>query len=136
MAGIRLGVCYASKEIIAVLNKIKPPYNVNKLTQQKVLERLLAVEDVQEEIEAILTERDCLEIALKKISYVEKVYPSDANFLLVKVDDATKRYHQLIEKGIVVRNRTTQRLCKNTLRFTVGTIKENRVLLKALEALE
>ncbi|NIJ45285.1 histidinol-phosphate aminotransferase [Wenyingzhuangia heitensis] len=136
MAGIRLGVCYASTEIITVLNKIKPPYNVNELTQQKALERLLAYEDVQEEIEAILVERDNLEIALKEISYVEKIYPSDANFLLVKVDDATKRYNQLIEKGIVVRNRTTQVLCENTLRFTVGTIKENVALMKALKELE
>ncbi|ANW95546.1 histidinol phosphate aminotransferase [Wenyingzhuangia fucanilytica] len=136
MAGIRLGVCYASVEIIAVLNKIKPPYNVNELTQQKALERLLAYEDVQEEIEAVLVERDNLEIALKEISFVEKIYPSDANFLLVKVDDATKRYTQLIEKGIVVRNRTTQALCENTLRFTVGTIKENVALMKALKELE
>ncbi len=136
MAGIRLGVCYASVEIISVLNKIKPPYNVNELTQQKALERLLAYEDVQEEIEAILVERDSLEIALKEISYVEKIYPSDANFLLVKVDDATKRYNELIEKGIVVRNRTTQFLCENTLRFTVGTIKENRALIKALRSLD
>jgi len=133
MAGIRLGVCYASKEIIAILNKIKPPYNVNQLTQQKALERLLAYEDVQEEIEAILVERDHLEIALKEVSFIEKIYPSDANFLLVKVDDATQRYNQLIKKGIVVRNRTTQALCKNTLRFTVGTIKENIALIKALQ---
>lgn len=133
MAGIRLGVCYASKEIIAVLNKIKPPYNVNELTQQKALERLLAYEDVLEEIEAVLVERDNLEIALKEVSFVEKIYPSDANFLLIKVDDATKRYNQLIKKGIVIRNRTTQALCENTLRFTVGTIKENIALMKALK---
>ncbi len=136
MAGIRLGVCYASKEIIAILNKIKPPYNVNELTQQKALERLLAYDDVKEEIDAVLTERDHLEIALSEISYVEKIYPSDANFLLVKVDDATKRYNQLIQKGIVVRNRTTQPLCTNTLRFTVGTIKENRALMGALKDIE
>ncbi|MGY5351415.1 histidinol-phosphate transaminase [Wenyingzhuangia sp. IMCC45533] len=136
MAGIRLGVCYASAEIITVLNKIKPPYNVNELTQQRALERLLAHEDVQEEIEAILVERGSLEIALKEISFVEKVYPSDANFLLVKVDNATKRYNELIEKGIVVRNRTTQTLCENTLRFTVGTIKENLALVKALKELQ
>lgn len=136
MAGIRLGVCYGSTEIIEVLNKIKPPYNVNELTQQKALERLVAYEDVQEEIDAVLVERDNLEIALNEISYVEKIYPSDANFLLVKVDDATKRYNQLIEKGIVVRNRTTQYLCKNTLRFTVGTIKENIALVKALKEIE
>lgn len=135
MAGIRLGVCYASKEIIAVLNKIKPPYNVNELTQQRALERLLAYEDVQEEIEAILEERAMLEEALKEVSYLEKIHPSDANFLLVKVDDANKRYNQLIEKGIVIRNRTTQLLCENTLRLTVGTRAENKALLRALKEL-
>ena len=132
MAGIRLGVCYASKEIISVLNKIKPPYNVNELTQQKALERLLAYEDVQEEIEAVLEERDVMEEALKGISYVEKIYPSDANFVLIKVDNATQRYNELLEKGIVVRNRTTQLLCENTLRLTVGTRAENKELIKAM----
>ncbi|MGY6647876.1 histidinol-phosphate transaminase [Wenyingzhuangia sp. IMCC45574] len=135
MAGIRLGVCYASKELIAVLNKIKPPYNVNELTQQKALERLLAYDDVQEEIEAILEERDALEEHLQQVSYVEKIYPSDANFLLVKVDNANKRYDQLIEKGIVIRNRTTQLLCENTLRLTVGTRAENKALVKAMLSL-
>lgn len=136
MAGIRLGVCYASKEIITILNKIKPPYNVNELTQQKALERLLAYDDVQEEIEAVLTERDNLAIALQEISYIEKIYPSDANFLLVKVDNANMRYNQLLEKRIVIRNRTTQPLCENTLRLTVGTIKENRALIGAMREIE
>lgn len=132
MAGIRLGVCYASQEIIAVLNKIKPPYNVNELTQQKALERILAYDDVQEEVEAILQEREAMEEALKEVSYIEKIYPSDANFLLIKVDDANNRYNQLIEKGIVIRNRTTQLLCENTLRLTVGTRAENKKLIKAM----
>ena len=136
MAGIRLGVCYASKEIISVLNKIKPPYNINELTQKKALARLLAYEDVKEEVKAIKEERGQLEIALKEISFVDKIYHSDANFLLVKVDDATLRYQELIKRGIVVRNRTTQLLCENTLRFTVGTIKENKALLKALKDIE
>jgi len=135
MAGIRLGVCYASKEIIAVLNKIKPPYNVNNLTQEKALERLLAYEDVQEEIEAILVERDKLIVDLRLISYVEHIYPSDANFVLVKVDNATMRYNQLLEKGIVIRNRTTQALCENTLRLTIGTIAENKALIEAMIAI-
>ena len=132
MAGIRLGICYASQEIIEVLNKIKPPYNVNELTQQKALERILAYDDVQEEVEAILQERDTMEEALKEVSYVENIHPSDANFLLVKVDDANKRYDQLIRKGIVIRNRTTQLLCENTLRLTVGTRAENKALLQAM----
>jgi histidinol-phosphate aminotransferase len=132
MAGIRLGVCYASEEIIEVLNRIKPPYNVNELTQQRAKERLLKFEDVQNEIQSILKERANLEKSLETVSYVSKIYPSDANFILVKVDDANVRYSQLLEKGIVIRNRTTQALCENTLRLTVGTAEENEKLVKAL----
>ena len=92
MAGIRLGICYASSEIIAILNKIKPPYNVNELTQQKAIKRVLAKSQVQHEIEIILEERKKLLQQLKSISFIEKIYPTDANFILVKVDDASKRY--------------------------------------------
>jgi len=136
MAGIRLGVCYASEEIIEVLNRIKPPYNVNELTQQRAKERLLKMEEVQSEIALILEERSKLEKALTTVSFVSKIYPSDANFILIKVDDADKRYNQLIEKGIVIRNRTTQPLCENTLRLTVGTEKENEKLMSAFLAIE
>ncbi|WP_040281822.1 histidinol-phosphate transaminase [Psychroserpens damuponensis] len=135
MAGIRLGVCYASKEIISILNRVKPPYNVNELTQLKALERLLKPEDVSEEINRIITQRDWLISELKKNELVKIVYASDANFILVKVDEASKRYSQLIEKGIVVRNRTSQPLCENCLRFTVGTQQENLKLIKALKDL-
>ena len=136
MAGIRLGVCYASEEIIEVLNRIKPPYNVNELTQQRAKERLLKFDEVQDEIARILQERSSLEKKLENIDYVSKIYPSDANFVLVKVDDANKRYDQLIEKGIVIRNRTTQALCENTLRLTVGTSEENEKLIEALKEIE
>ena len=129
MAGIRLGICYASTEIITVLNKLKPPYNVNELTQQKALKRLLTKNKVQNEINDILEQRSKLIEKLKEISFVEKIYPTDANFVLVKVDDAVKRYNQLIERGIVIRNRTTQPLCENTLRFTIGTKNENKLLM-------
>ena len=135
MAGIRLGICMASKEIIAVLNKIKPPYNVNELTQSRAITRVLDQKSVQEEIAQILEERKKLEETLQTVSFVESVYPSDANFILAKVDDATLRYTQLLEKGIVVRNRTTQALCENTLRFTVGTSAENRTLISALKSI-
>jgi histidinol-phosphate aminotransferase len=135
LAGIRLGVCYASKEIISVLNRIKPPYNVNELTQRKALERLNMVDSVDTEVKHILKERKKLKKALKSIELVEKVYPSDANFLLVKVDNANKRYQQLVEKGIVVRNRTNQPLCENCLRFTVGIASENQKLIKTLKEL-
>jgi len=132
LAGIRLGVCYASKEIIAVLNSIKPPYNVNELTQQRAYERLNNKDEVAAEIKAIKIEREKLIQSLELINYVDKIYPSDCNFVLVKVDDATKRYNQLINLGIVVRNRTTQPLCENCLRFTVGTEEENEKLIKTL----
>lgn len=135
MAGIRLGICIASKEVIAVLNKIKPPYNVNELTQKKALERVIDKKSVATEVQNILKERDSLIRALQDVFYVKEIYATNANFVLVKVDDATKRYNQLLEKGIVVRNRTTQALCENTLRFTIGTTQENNALIKALKEL-
>ena len=135
MAGIRLGICYASEQIIAVLNKIKPPYNVNGLTQQKALQRVLDVETVRKEVERILTERKSLEKSLKSVDFIDHIFPSDANFILVRVDAADLRYQQLISKGIVIRNRSTQPLCENTLRFTVGTTEENNKLITALKEL-
>ncbi len=133
LAGIRLGICYASEEIIAILNKIKPPYNVNELTQQRSMARLMNQGEVRREIGEILDQRRFLESEIEKLSFVEEIFPSDANFLLVKVDDAGLRYGQLLEKGIVVRNRSNQPLCKETIRFTVGTKMENIKLLKALK---
>ena len=133
MAGIRLGLCIASEEIITVLNKIKPPYNVNGLTQLKALERVLATKTVDEEVISILNERNRLIEALDAVSFVKIIYTTDANFVLVKVDDANQRYAQLLKKGIVVRNRSTQALCENTLRFTVGTPEENKKLIEVLK---
>ncbi|MCH2193039.1 histidinol-phosphate transaminase [Kordia sp.] len=133
MAGIRLGICYASLTIVDVLNRIKPPYNVNLLTQFKALERISAQEIVQKEIDKIQQNKAELEKALAKINFIEKVYSSDANFILAKVDNADLRYDQLIKKGIVIRNRTTQPLCENCLRFTVGTDTENEKLINALQ---
>ncbi|MCM5662939.1 histidinol-phosphate transaminase [Galbibacter mesophilus] len=135
MAGIRLGICYASEEIISVLNKIKPPYNVNELTQQRALERVANEDFVKNEINQILKERTVLCDSLREVSFVEKIYASDANFILAKVDDANKRYKELLDKGVVVRNRSTQPLCENTLRFTIGTPEENQKLIAALKEL-
>ena len=135
MAGIRLGICIASAEIIAVLNKIKPPYNVNELTQERAILRVSDQKSVQKEIATILEERKKLNETLKSVPFVSKIYPTDANFILAKVDDANLRYNQLLQKGIVVRNRNTQPLCENTLRFTVGTSAENEILITALKAL-
>lgn len=133
MAGIRLGICYASAPIISVLNTIKPPYNVNELTQKKALEQLSLKDVTTKQIQAILEERTYLISELKQITFVSIIYPSDANFILIKVDDANKRYNELIEKGIVVRNRTTQVGCENCLRLTVGTKHENKILIRALK---
>ena len=135
MAGIRLGICYASKEIIGFLNSIKPPYNVNTLTQRKALERVAKIDTVTLEVSKILESKRSLIEALKEIEFIKYIYPSDSNFILVKVDDASKRYRQLIEKGIVVRNRSTQPLCENTLRFTIGTSEENKKLIVILKEL-
>lgn len=136
LAGIRLGICYASAEIISVLNKIKPPYNVNELTQQRALERLHNILDIKSEIEVLLKEKRKLENALADVTFIENIYASEANFILVKVDNAAKRYEQLILQGIVTRNRSNQPLCENTLRFTVGTPKENNKLITTLKSLQ
>lgn len=133
LAGIRLGVCYASEEIIHFLNSIKPPYNVNELTQQKAVERLSKIEEVKNEVIEIIQQRNFVVKELKDVSFIKIIYPTDCNFVMVKVDNANKRYNQLIEKGIVVRNRTTQPLCDNCLRFTIGTSTENTKLIKVLK---
>jgi histidinol-phosphate aminotransferase len=135
MAGIRLGICIASAAIISVLNKIKPPYNVNELTQQKALARVSDEKAVQQEVATILVEREKLNEGLKIVPFLLKIFPTDANFILAKVDNATQRYNELLAKGIVVRNRTTQPLCENMLRFTVGTSEENEKLITALKEL-
>ena len=136
LAGIRLGISYASLAIISVLNKIKPPYNVNELTQLRALERLSNPEKIKSEIASIIEQREQLRQVLIDVKFVEKIYPTEANFILVKVDDANKRYAELIAKGIVIRNRTTQPLCENTLRLTIGTESENAILMKALKELK
>lgn len=136
LAGIRLGLCIASKEIIEVLNKIKPPYNVNALTQERAYNRLIQTETITAEIKTLLENRSSLLTVLEKVPFVIQLFPSDANFILARVDDANKRYKQLIDLGIVVRNRSTQALCENTLRFTVGTTEENTQLINALNTLK
>ncbi|WP_397446497.1 histidinol-phosphate transaminase [Polaribacter sp. R77954] len=137
LAGIRLGVCYASKEIIQILNNIKPPYNVNELTQQRAISRLQKIDEIKNEIGQLISERKRLKKELECcVSFIEKVYPSDGNFLLLKVDDANKRYQQLIEYGVVIRNRTTQPLCENCLRISVGVCEENQRLIRALKAIQ
>jgi histidinol-phosphate aminotransferase len=135
LAGIRLGICYASSQVIAVLNKIKPPYNVNELTQKRAIERLADKEKIQLEIDSIIIQREDLLKVLNEVKFVSKIYPTEANFILIKVDDANKRYKELIGKGIVIRNRTAQPLCDNCLRLTIGTAEENNKLIRALKSL-
>ncbi len=134
LASLRLGMLMASVEIINVLNKIKPPYNINQCTQDLAVQALDNLEDVNGMIVEIVKQRDVLADALKKINYVQLVYPSDANFLLVKMNHASAVYEYLKEKGIIVRNRSNVILCENSLRITVGTAKENEELIKAMES--
>ncbi|WP_091313523.1 histidinol-phosphate transaminase [Flavobacterium terrigena] len=135
MAGIRLGILYASIEIIEVLNKIKPPYNVNILTQYKAIQNLENTKKINKQIIDIQLEKKFLFKCLLKLNFIVKVYPSEANFILIKVDNANKRYQQLLEKGIVIRNRTSQPLCDNCLRITIGTSEENLKLINTLKEL-
>ena len=135
MAGIRLGMGFSNEKIISYINKIKPPYNINILTENKALEELKKVSEIKSNVNSILNQREKLISFLEKLDFVEKIYESDANFILVKVDNADLRYNQLLKKGIVVRNRTNQYLCQNCLRITVGTKDENKILIKTLNEL-
>jgi histidinol-phosphate aminotransferase len=136
LAGIRLGVCFAAPEIIAFLKRVKPPYNVNELTQQRALTALENPEKVAGEIRELKAGRAKLLQGLHHITFVGEVFPTDANFILVRVDDASLRYGQLIREGIVVRDRSSQMGCANTLRFTIGTPEENEKLLEILARLD
>ena len=136
LAGIRLGICFAAPEIIAFLKRVKPPYNVNELTQQRARTALSNPDKVAREIGELKASRALLRKGLLNIPFVEEVFPTDANFILARVDDARLRYRQLVDKGIVVRDRSTQLGCANTLRFTVGTPEENTALLNTLKILD
>ncbi|SHI86030.1 histidinol-phosphate transaminase [Flavobacterium terrae] len=135
MAGIRLGIIYGSKEIIAILNKIKPPYNINLLTQSKAIERLAKLDVFKNEIALIKEFKEYLLKQLLEVKFINKIYESDANFILIRVDNAELRYNQLVKEGIVVRNRSNQPLCDNCLRITIGTPEENNKLLNTLKLL-
>ena len=135
MAGIRLGMGFSNEKIISYINKIKPPYNVNTLTENKALKELNKIDEIKKNIDLVLNQRMLLLTSLEKLDFVEKIYKSDANFLLVKVDNADLRCNQLLEKGIIVRNRSNQPLCQNCLRITIGTKIENNSLIKTLNEL-
>lgn len=135
MAGIRLGMAFASTEIIGVLNKIKYPYNLNILTQQKALELLEQKETVGKWVNLLIAEREKMAVLLKDLPFITKIYPSDANFLLVKMHDAKGIYNYLVEQGIIIRDRSKIHLCENSLRITIGSSEENKALLNALKEL-
>lgn len=132
LAGLRIGFAYASKEIIHVFNKIKPPYNISEATQQLALQALQNEQQAKEKTNILIQQKKRLLEDFRQFDFIKTIYPSDANFILVKVDDAKKLYQYLIAKTIVVRNRSSQPLCENSLRITVGTPAENDTLLQAL----
>ena len=131
-AAIRLGMAFASKEIIGLFNKVKYPYNVNALTQQQALEALKRPIDVEEWVKVLIQERTRMMQAFAELPICEKIYPTEANFFLAKMNDATRIYNYLVDRGIIVRNRTRVQLCQNCLRITIGTKSENSELIAAL----
>lgn len=135
LAGLRLGICYASEEIISILNKIKYPYNVNSKTQEIAIDALNNKYKTDIWVEEILTQRDKLGKELRKLKITEKVFPSDANFFLVQVKDALNTYQHLVNDGIIVRDRSKVVLCYNCLRISVGTEEENKKLIQSLKKL-
>lgn len=136
LAGVRLGMAFASPEIIMLFNKVKYPYNVNILTQELVLEHLQYESRKRSWVNLLLQERERLVLELRQLSYVNTIYPSSANFVLVKVGDANAIYNYLVELSIIVRNRNNVMLCEGCLRITVGSPYENDLLINALKAYE
>jgi histidinol-phosphate aminotransferase len=133
LAGLRLGMAFASEEIIHIYNKIKPPYNISEAVQELVVKALDRMDEVNEMIRELVSQRNWLENELQRLPLVQHIYPSDANFLLVKVVEARAIYGYLLSREIVVRDRSKVILCEGCLRITVGTEKENRELIRVLE---
>ena len=133
LASLRLGLAFASLEIIELYNKVKPPYNINKASQQLALEALQNQEQVNEWVTQVINQREYLRNELLRFSFVKKIYNSDANFLLVKVNDADSLYNYLSSHKIVVRNRSREPLCDNCLRITIGRPEEDQILLSELK---
>ena len=133
MAALRLGTAFASAEIIKLLDKIKPPYNINQATQDLAMQALEEIDQVNKMIKELVSMREALTRVFEQMPVVEKVYPSDANFLLVKMKNARKVYEYLLAKGIVVRDRSNVQLCENCLRITIGSEDEITLLVKAIK---
>ena len=130
----RMGMAFASEEIIEVMNKVKPPYNINEASQQLALQALQNIDQVNAWIKETLSERDKLVLQLKNYDFVLDIYPSDANFILVKTTDPRSIYNYLVERGIIVRDRSKVELCEGALRITIGTPEENVKLINALQS--
>ena len=132
MAGLRIGILYASNEIISVLNKIKPPYNINSLSQETAIKKLLQ-NSLSTQVKKILVQKKKIIETLSRCEFVKNIYPSDANFILIKVDNANFRYQQFLDNGVVVRNRSNQPLCDNCLRISIGTKEETEQVIELLK---
>jgi histidinol-phosphate aminotransferase len=135
LAALRLGMAFAARPVIDVLNKVKPPYNINQATQDIALAALQNIELVNDWIKSTVTERENLSNALAALPMVKKVYPSDANFILIEVEDALNTYNSLVDEGIIIRDRSKVTLCEGCLRITIGTPEENKTLLETLKTL-
>ncbi|MFN7493671.1 MAG: histidinol-phosphate transaminase [Cyclobacteriaceae bacterium] len=135
LASLRIGMCFAPPEIIQVLNKIKPPYNISGINQQLAEQALNEVVRKEKNVQEIIVQREWLKKELKELPSVHQVYPSEANFLLIKIDRAREKYQRLIQTGVVVRDRSSVILCQDCLRITVGTPEENQQLVEALKKL-
>jgi histidinol-phosphate aminotransferase len=133
LAGLRLGMAFASAGIVEILDKVKPPYNINQATQELVLKALEEVGQVNDMIRILVDMREAMAEVFRSMPTVEKVYPSDANFLLVKIKEARKIYEFLLSQGIVLRDRSNVMLCEDCLRVTIGTEKENTMLVEAMQ---
>jgi histidinol-phosphate aminotransferase len=136
MAGARLGMTFADPDLITFLNRIKAPYNLNSLTINAALQRLEEQELVKEQVAFMLKERLRLEAAFEEIEFIKTCFPSDANFVLIRLDDSSLRYQQLLDQGIVVRNPSKNTACENTLRISVGLTEENNALINALRKMD
>lgn len=132
LAALRMGIAFASMDIIELFNKVKPPYNINEASQQLALEALQNTQQVNEWIKTVVQQKEILINELHTLPFVKHIYPTDANFILVKVQDANAVYDYLAQEGIVIRNRTKEIMCENCLRITIGTENENALLIQTL----
>ena len=134
MAGLRVGMAFSNPEIISLLNKVKPPYNISSLNQEAVLKTLKNASEINKQLELILKQRELVISALNDLEMVKKIYPTDANFLLAEVDNANELYDYLVNEKVIIRNRNS--VVKNCVRITIGTPEENKKLIETLQKLE